>query len=173
MKYQYCPQCGSALGLKEIGDEGLVPYCENCAEPYFDGFGTCVIAAVVNGLNEVCLLRQRYVSEHHWVMVAGYIHNGELPECAVKREIEEETGQRASEVVYLGSFYHERKELLMLGFIAFTGKNEFAASREVDAAGWFDMEAAVKLVREGSIARRLLLSAIQYTNGRKKIEPGC
>lgn len=23
MKYKYCPQCGSVLGLKEIGDEGL------------------------------------------------------------------------------------------------------------------------------------------------------
>lgn len=27
MRFQYCPHCGKKAELKEIGDEGLIPYC--------------------------------------------------------------------------------------------------------------------------------------------------
>lgn len=30
MKFTYCPHCGRELIKKEIGDEGVIPYCENC-----------------------------------------------------------------------------------------------------------------------------------------------
>ena len=48
MKFTYCPDCGTKLIQKEIGDEGLMPYCENCKKPLFDMFSTCIIALVVN-----------------------------------------------------------------------------------------------------------------------------
>ena len=35
MKFTYCPDCGTALTPKEIGDEGLVPYCTRCKKPLF------------------------------------------------------------------------------------------------------------------------------------------
>ena len=44
MKFTYCPDCGTKLIQKEIGDEGLMPYCENCKKPFFEMFSTCIIA---------------------------------------------------------------------------------------------------------------------------------
>ena len=58
-------------GKKEIGDEGLIPFCETCSVPLWDMFTTSIIAAVVNEQNEVALLRQDYVSTASHVCVAG------------------------------------------------------------------------------------------------------
>ena len=53
MRYQYCPQCGQKLNLKQAGDDGLVPYCESCRKYWFDVFGSCVIIMIVNEQDEV------------------------------------------------------------------------------------------------------------------------
>ena len=71
MHYIYCPQCGMKLKNKEIGDEGYIPYCVNCEIPLWDTFTTSIIVAVVNEKNEIALLKQHYVSEHKYVLVAG------------------------------------------------------------------------------------------------------
>jgi NAD+ diphosphatase len=78
MKFKFCPICGRELIPKEIGDEGLLPYCEKCRKPYFDWIGQAVIVAVVNEFDEVALLRQDYVSKTNWILVAGYIKEAKL-----------------------------------------------------------------------------------------------
>ena len=55
MRYSYCPKCGKKLIEKEIGDEGLVPFCEVCSVPWWDTFQTCMITAVTNEKKEVAL----------------------------------------------------------------------------------------------------------------------
>ena len=40
MRFTYCPHCGSELIKKEIGDEGLIPFCEKCSVPMWDMFTT-------------------------------------------------------------------------------------------------------------------------------------
>ena len=77
MKFLYCPHCGNQLVKKEIGDEGFIPFCENCDVPLWDMFTTSVIAAVVNEQDEVVLLRQNYVSETSHVCVAGIMKIGQ------------------------------------------------------------------------------------------------
>lgn len=47
--------CESIVG-KEIGDEGIIPYCNNCDISLWDMFTTSIIAAVVNEYGEVALL---------------------------------------------------------------------------------------------------------------------
>ncbi len=80
MKFVHCPQCGTKLIKKEIGDEGLVPYCEACGRPWFDMPYACTITLVINEYDEVALLRQGYVAAEHNVCVAGYIKGGESAE---------------------------------------------------------------------------------------------
>ena len=71
MHFTYCPYCGTKLISKEIGDEGMIPYCEKCSIPLWDMFTTSIITAVVNEYDEVALLRQSYVSTTKYVCVAG------------------------------------------------------------------------------------------------------
>lgn len=160
MKFTYCPICGEHLIYKEIGDEGLMPFCNSCSKPYFDWFGLCIITAVINEYNEVALLRQDYVSSTNLVLVAGYVKQGEALEDAVIREVDEETGQKADKVTYVLSYYYEKRELLMVGFRCDVKKRDFNQSSEVDNIKWHKLPGAVDFLREGSIARQLLRAII-------------
>lgn len=160
MRFTYCPHCGSKLIRKEIGDEGLIPFCEKCSVPLWDMFTTSVICAVVNEEREVALIRQNYVSTTNHVCVAGIMKLGESAEDTAVREIKEETGLDVVKLEYIRSYPYEKKEMLMLGYKAVVKKADFILSGEVDSAVWVKYEDALSLLREGSIAWQLVREAI-------------
>ena len=152
----YCPICGTEAIQKEIGDEGLMPFCPKCQMPLWDYFLTSIICTVVNEDNEVALLRQSYVSTTNYVCVAGHMKSGESAEETVKREVKEEIGQDVNELIYIRSYPYEKKNLLMLGFLAKVKKQDFVLSGEVDSVEWFPIEEAQSKLREGGIAWQLV-----------------
>lgn len=156
MHFTYCPHCGSKLIGKEIGDEGLIPYCRQCETPLWDLFTTCVICGVVNEFNEIALIRQDYVSRTNYVCIAGIMKPGESAEECAAREIEEEIGQKVQSLTFVRSYPYEKKEMLMLGFRATVRKEEFQLSGEVDKAQWFPLDQAPQMLRQGSIAWQLV-----------------
>lgn len=160
MHFTYCPHCGGKLIRKEIGDEGLIPFCEKCSVPLWDMFTTSVICAVVNEEREVALIRQNYVSATNHVCVAGIMKLGESAEDTAVREIKEETGLDVVQLEYIRSYPYEKKEMLMLGYKAVVKKADFILSGEVDSAVWVKYEDALSLLREGSIAWQLVREAI-------------
>ena len=161
MKFTYCPHCGEKAVLKEIGDEGVSPYCAQCETPLWDMFMTSIICAVVNEENEVALLRQNYVTTTSHVCVAGVMKMGESAEETVIREVKEELGQDVISLEYIQSYPFERKEMLMLGFKANVNKEPFVLSGEVDAAEWVPFSEALGKLREGSIAWQLVKQVIE------------
>ena len=160
MHFIYCPHCGNKLIDKEIGDEGFIPFCENCDIPLWDMFTTSIIAAVVNEQNEVALLRQNYVSTSSCVCVAGIMKIGESAEDTVIREVKEELGLDVIDLKFIKSYPYEKKEMLMLGYKAVVKKSDFSISGEVDSAKWVKFENALSLLREGSIAWQLVKTVI-------------
>ena len=89
--------------MREIGDEGRIPYCTQCEVPLWDMFTTSIIAAVVNECGEIALLRQEYVSATKHVCVAGVMKPGESAEETVVREISEELGLSVKSTAYVKS----------------------------------------------------------------------
>ncbi|MDE6909376.1 MAG: NUDIX domain-containing protein [Lachnospiraceae bacterium] len=160
MRFQYCPHCGQKAEMRQIGDEGVIPYCAQCEIPLWDLFTTSIIAAVVNEEEEVALLRQNYVSTTNHVCVAGVMKTGESAEETVVREIAEELGLRVKSLKYIKSYPYEKKEMLMLGFQAVVDKQEFTLSGEVDTAEWVKFGDALSLLQEGSIAWQLVRAVI-------------
>lgn len=157
MRFTYCPHCGTKLIQKEIGDEGLMPYCENCDAPMFDMFSTCIIALVVNEYDEALLLRQKYISDHYYNLVSGYMKPGERAEETTVREIAEETGIVIESLEFAGTYWFEKKGLLMIGFFAWAKKQEPKLSGEVDAAAWVSLADAIGMVHpEGSVSHTLV-----------------
>lgn len=156
MKFTYCPHCGRELVKKEIGDEGLIPYCESCKVPLWDMFTTCIICAVVNEDHEIALIRQNYVSATNYVCIAGVMKLGEsAEECAV-REVLEEIGQKVEKLEFVATYPFPAKEMLMIGFHATVKKAEFHLSGEVDSVRWFPISDAPDQLRHGSIAWQLV-----------------
>lgn len=163
MKFTYCPHCGSRLIKKEIGDEGLIPYCESCKVPLWDMFTTCIICAVVNEEHEIALIRQDYVSKTNYVCVAGVMKLGESAEECAMREVEEEIGLHVEHLEFIGTYPYDKKEMLMIGFKASVRKADFHLSGEVDSVRWFKLPEAPKQLREGSIAWQLVTTVAEQT----------
>lgn len=161
MRFTYCPHCGEKAIEKEIGDEGLIPFCRSCNVPLWDMFTTSIICAVVNEYNEIALLRQEYVSETKYVCVAGIMKIGESAEETAVREIKEEIGLDVNVLKYIKSYPYDKKEMLMLGYRADVKKAEFKLSGEVDNAVWFPLSDALGKLREGSIAWQLVKQVIE------------
>ncbi len=156
MHFTYCPHCGTKLIGKEIGDEGIIPYCENCKIPLWDMFTTSIITAVVNEYGEIALLKQNYVSTTKYVCVAGIMKIGESAEDTVVREVKEEIGQDVKSLQFIKSYPYEKREMLMLGYKANVSKQSLKLSGEVDSAQWVKLEEALSLLREGSIGWQLV-----------------
>lgn len=168
MKFIYCPHCGNKLIEKEIGDEGLVPYCENCRLPLFDMFSTCIIALVVNEYDEAILLRQNYISDHYYNLVSGYMKPGERAEETAEREIAEETGVSIESLEFAGTYWFGKKGLLMIGFFARAKKQKLNLSGEVDAAKWIPVKDAVDMVHpKGSVSHTLVEEYLRGGESKK------
>ncbi|MBP3611308.1 MAG: NUDIX domain-containing protein [Lachnospiraceae bacterium] len=161
MHFTYCPHCGTKAVQKEIGDEGLMPYCPQCEIPLWDMFSTCIICAVVNEEKEIALIRQNYISTTNYVCIAGYMKMGESAEETACREVKEEIGLTVEKLKFVKSYPYTKKEMLMLGFKAVVKKGEFKLSGEVDAVEWVKFEEAPGRMREGSIAWQLVKSVIE------------
>lgn len=149
MRFTYCPDCGTKLIPRPIGDEGLVPYCDSCKKPLFDMFSTCIIVMVVNEFEEVALLKQSYISSQYRTLVAGYMKPGESAEECTRREVMEEIGIELQQLQILGTDWFSRKEQLMIGFLGRAKKSEFTLSGEVDEAWWVPVEEAPALMHPG------------------------
>lgn len=165
MRFEYCPKCRAKLIPKEIGDEGIIPYCDTCKIPRWDMFSSCIICAVINEFNEIALIKQEYVSTTSYVCVAGIMQPGENAEQTAMREIKEEIGLEVKELTYIRSYFYEKKDMLMLGYHAKVKKASFKLSSEVDAVGWFPLSDALAKLREGGIAWQLV-KEIQQTSGK-------
>lgn len=104
MRFTFCPDCASRLVSHKTGDDGLVPYCEQCKRLWFDMFYNCVIVLVRRG-NKYALIRQHSgdgsISEDRFVCVSGYIMTNETAEQAAVREVTEELGLSRSRYALL------------------------------------------------------------------------
>lgn len=157
MHFRYCPDCGQKLTEKEIGDEGLVPWCEGCKKPWFDQFSNCVIGLVVNEYGEAALLKQNYISGQYCNLVSGYMKPGETAEETMRREIEEEIGIVIDSLEFQGTYWYGKKDMLMIGFFACARKRDFVLSGEVDAVWWIPVEEALHRVHpRGSVSYALI-----------------
>lgn len=157
MHFKFCPDCGRELSGRELGDEGLVPWCDSCDKPWFDVFPSAIIALVYNERGEVLLLRQSYISTEFCNLVSGYITPGEsAEECAV-REIFEETGLVVNRLELKLTSWFDRKEMMMIGFFVRVDNGELKLSGEVDSASWHNKDEILSLVstRPGSASRLL------------------
>ncbi len=162
----YCRDCGEKLALRFLENEGLVPYCPRCEKFKFPFFPVAVSMAVVNRA-ETKLLLAKHVGDNDFKLFAGYVKKGDNAERTIPRELKEETGLPAVKWKYLGSRYHDAKNILMLGFMVTTEESEITRGEEIEEARWCTPEEARAIIRKSSTAEYFLGLAISEM-GRKK-----
>lgn len=157
VRFAYCPHCGNKLEARSLGDEGLVPWCNICSVPLFDMFSSCVIALVVNEFEEAAILKQGHLSGVYGTLVSGYMKPGESAEDCARREIMEELGLEPDALEIVRTWWHGKRDQLMIGFIGRAKKTDFRLSSEVQEARWIPVAEALGRVHpKGSISYALI-----------------
>ncbi|WP_461207747.1 NAD(+) diphosphatase [Clostridium sp. DL1XJH146] len=159
MKYKYCPICGNKLELINSWDEGMVPYCPIDKEIFFDLPKPCVVVAIIKE-DKVLLMKQPYIYKNSKVLPSGYVSVGENIEETVVREVKEETNLDIHNIVYLGSDMVEKKELLMITFMADYLAGNIKKSDEVYWVGWCDIDSALDEMKEDNIGKKVMKKVI-------------
>lgn len=155
MTFRHCPDCGAQL-IRHEGGPKSAPYCEGCRRAWYPVSLPCVICLVVNEYNEIALIKQTYATENK-VCVAGFIEQGETAEQAASREVREETGLEPVSVRYISSYYYEKSDDLMLGFLVRVNKSEFSIQpEEVESAAWYSIDEARYELSKGMTGKDLL-----------------
>lgn len=163
MIFKYCAECGHKLEDIKMGDDDC-RICPSCKKIYGSNPLPVVEVLVVNEFQEILLLKQNYISETKWTVVSGYMIDGETIEEAVAREVMEETGQEVVRCQYISSYYFAPKQLIMIGFIAYVRKTQFAESDEVDDLKWYQMDEV-----DDVIARENNCSGMHWDNCRDRL----
>lgn len=163
-KMKYCSECGHALIDKELDYEGIIPYCTNCSAFRFPVFNTACSMIVQNESKDKILLIKQY-GRPDYILVAGYVSQGENLEHTVAREIREELNLETTSIVFNASEYYQRSNTLMVNF-AVTVKGDVQDNHEIDDWDWFSIEEAKIAIRDGSLAEKFLLNYLKKSNTR-------
>ena len=70
-----------------------------------------VLARTADGLIPIVRQYRPCVEQYTWELPAGTLDNGEAPEDAARRELLEETGFEADQMIYLGNFHPDTGRL--------------------------------------------------------------
>ena len=155
MEMKYCMHCGHRLDEKYLMGEGMVPYCPECEEFRFPVYNTAVSMIVTNQTEDQILLIKQY-GRDRYILVAGYINQGEDAEAAVKREVLEEAGLHVSRIRFNHSHYYEPSNTLLLNFTAVVESQAVHENWEIDSYRWFSREEAQENVARPSLAGNFL-----------------
>jgi NADH pyrophosphatase NudC (nudix superfamily) len=116
MKYTYCPKCGSPLVEAELGGRSRQKCSSESCDHVFWNNPTPVVAAVVEHEGNVILVQNVGWPEKWLGIVAGFLEQGETPEQGVLREVKEELGLDGELVSFIGHYYFEQMNQLIVAF---------------------------------------------------------
>jgi NAD+ diphosphatase len=150
----YCQICGKELELKTLLDGSVEKYCPNCDHVFFDEPSPAVIVAVIND-NNILLTRSIGWEHPYWGLVAGHIKSGETAEETAVREVNEEVGLNIKSLSILGTFASKDRDLLMIGFKAYSENTNIKKSQELEKAEWFGLNDLLP-TRPSSIASQVV-----------------
>ena len=111
---------------------------------------------------EKVLLIQQY-GRQSWVLVAGYVNQGEDAEDACAREVREELDMTVRSVRFNHSHYFKPSNTLMLNFTVTVSEREPRPNEEVDRWSWFSIPEARANIRPGSLAEAFLKGSFDGT----------
>lgn len=154
--HRFCGRCGTPTTRKTTE---FAMSC-GCGLLAYPRISPAVMVLVRRG-DELLLARSPRFKPGVFSALAGFVEAGEtLEQCAI-REVREEVGVEIANLRYFQSQPWPFPDSLMLAFFAdYAGGTITPDPSEIEAAGWFRMDALPPLPDPVSIARRLIDAAL-------------
>ncbi|MEM7765823.1 MAG: NUDIX domain-containing protein [Pseudomonadota bacterium] len=122
--YRYCPVCAAPLVPAEHGGRTRAACSDaRCHFVHWDN-PTPVVAAIAERDGKVIQVRSIGWPDGWFGLVTGFLEAGEMPEQAVLREVEEETGLAATMGSYIGMYPFYRMNQLIIAYHVLVGDGE-------------------------------------------------
>lgn len=124
---------------------------------------------MVNSSDEVLMLwRHRFIIDRWgWELPSGWIEDGETPEEAARREVEEETGWRPGELVGLGTCNADNGMIALPSHLFVTRDATYHGpavdTNEGAQVQWVPLADAPNLIRSGQIQDGPVMVALLLT----------
>jgi ADP-ribose pyrophosphatase YjhB (NUDIX family) len=140
--WRHCPRCTTELDLR---DGHAV--CPSCGATYWANPAPTASALIVDERGRLLLARRAHEPYRGmWDTIGGFIEETEVPETALRREVEEETGLDVQPGEYVGSYvdrYGDEEGVvttLNLVFEAEVRDGDAAPADDVAELRWFPLE---------------------------------
>ncbi len=136
-RHRFCARCGSPT---ELCKGGWQRNCGACEAQHFPRTDPVTIMLVEHD-GKLLLGRQPRFPDRVYSALAGFVEPGETIEEAVAREVFEEAGLRARDVIYLASQPWPFPSQLMIGCHSYCDDPEITIDEtELEEARWFTRE---------------------------------
>ena len=151
--HRFCGVCGTATVLQPHERARKCPACGHAAYPRLS---PAMMVLVWRG-KELLLARAPHYAPGMFSALAGFVEPGESLEDCVHREVAEEVGVRVRGLRYYGSQSWPFPHSLMVAYTAEWVAGEIVRQEdEIEAAGWFNIDALPGVPPRFSIAGHLI-----------------
>lgn len=155
--HRYCGRCSTPT-IRKLNEFAM--QCPSCGLLTYPRISPAVMVLIQRG-NELLLARSSHFRSGMFSALAGFVEAGETVEHAAVREVREEVGIEITNLRYFQSQPWPFPDSLMLAFFADYAGGEISPDpSEIEAAGWFAIDALPPLPDPVSIARRLIDAAV-------------
>lgn len=157
--HQYCGRCGTPTQVK---NNERARQCPACGQTHYPRLAPAVMALVRRG-DALLLARSPHFPPGMHSALAGFVEPGESLEQCLHREVKEEVGIDVANLRYFSSQPWPFPHSLMIAFNCdYAGGELTPQPDEIEAAGWFELDALPVLPNPISIARRLIDATIAH-----------
>ena len=144
--------------------------CPNCGQVVYPRVSPAMMVLIWRG-SELLLARAPTFAPGMYSALAGFVEAGESIEDCVHREVAEEVGVQVADLRYYGSQSWPFPNSLMIAYTArWTGGEIVPQPDEIEAAGWFGLDALPGIPPRFSIAGHLIRDSVEAM--RQGLRPG-
>jgi len=151
--HRFCGVCGTPTEVLAHERARRCPACSHVAYPRVSP----AMMVLVWRRGELLLARSPHYAKGMYSALAGFVETGESLEECVVREVAEEVGVHITDLRYFGSQSWPFPHSLMVAYTArWTGGEIVPQEDEIEAAGWFALDALPAIPPRLSIAGHLI-----------------
>jgi NAD+ diphosphatase len=156
--HRFCGVCGTPT---EPAANERSRKCPACGHSAYPRLSPAMMVLIYRG-RELLLARSPHYAPGMFSALAGFVEAGESLEDCVHREVLEEVGVTVRHLRYYGSQSWPFPHSLMLAFSAEWQAGEVVPQEdEIEAAGWFDIDALPGIPPRFSIAGHLIRDTVE------------